>query len=125
MPPPELRTLHENFILQTAIYDRAARRWKNVLVGTWLAVSGLTWLTLMLAIAGMTLPQQTQFADLALHWLIPACGYLASALTFYQTLFGPQNRWLNYRAVVQELWNTAMLFRGGLPPFHDAAASQN
>lgn len=113
----EIDRLQHDYLRWASQFDEAACRWKRVYQGVWLAISGLTWTTLVLAIAGLALPYHTRYADLALHWLIPACSSVAGVLTVYQTLFGPRRRWLGYRAAVQGMWKTAMLYRARLPLF--------
>jgi ryanodine receptor 2 len=92
-------------------------RWKRRYQRAWLAGATLTWLTLLLAIAGQTLVYGRDLSDLMLRILIPVFGCTVTLLTVYQLAAAPQQRWLRYREAVHNLWNACILFRAKLPPF--------
>jgi ryanodine receptor 2 len=115
--PPSIADLNQDYLRRIRRYDLGAVRWKGRYQLAWLASTVLTLATLALTITALEFPGQQRFDDLCLHVLIPLFGYTVTALTVLQTVFGLQHRWLGYRAAVQGLWKTCMLYRVGLPPF--------
>jgi hypothetical protein len=122
--PASIAGLNQDYLRRIRLYDLGAMRWKGRYQATWLASTLLTLATLWLTIAALELPGQRRFADLCLHVLIPVFGYTVTALTLLQTVFGLQHRWLAYRAAVQGLWKTCMLYRAGLAPFDGRAPDE-
>jgi hypothetical protein len=122
--PARLADLNQEYLHRIRRYDQGAVRWKVRYQANWLASMVLTLATLWLTIAALELPGQHGFTDLCLHVLIPIFGYTVTALTVFQTVFGLQHRWLAYRAAVQGLWKTCMLYRAGLAPFDGRAPDE-
>jgi len=116
--PEELRSLNENFRKHLTHYEHLARRWKQRHQWSWMSNTILTWLSLLIVVAGLALDRR-EFADMVLYRLLPVFSFFGMSLTAFQLLVAPQRRWLSYRDAVQRLWNLAMFHRARLFPFHD------
>jgi hypothetical protein len=115
--------LNQRYLDRLRHFDRAAVRRKRAYQAVWMVIIVLTWLTLLLAIAGLAFPEQEWFRRVVLQWLIPAAGSAVTVLTVLQTTLGLRGRWLRYRAAAERLRRACMLYRAGVPPFAGAGAA--
>src|SRR5215831_21060283 len=112
--PTPLNDLYRSYL---ARYDAGAVQRKRGYLVLWMVITLTTWLTLLLAIAGMAAGHQAWLPDWVINRFLSVSGSVVVALTVLQTVLGLQARWLAYRGAAERLRRTCMLFRAGLPPF--------
>ena len=107
-------------------YDAAAIRYKRRLFTLWCVSMGLTWVPLMLAIAGLAGWLPTTWHNHILPMIIlPTTGFANALATITQLLFTYRGRWLKYRAATEHLRENCMRFRARLRPFHHDDAEKS
>jgi hypothetical protein len=131
METTNLNMLNDVYKEHLARYDKGAvqRKWARQVL--WTCITSLTWLTLLVAIIGVTIEHAPQLDhEQVMAWvrtfkrLISVFGVLVIGLTVAQTTLGLQGRWLAYRAAAENLRRNCMLFRCGLAPFNGPDAAQ-
>lgn len=125
MDSADLESLNRLYLERCREYDRQAVRWKRWFQVVWILATVLTMLALLLAIAALAWPRTGEPVPGLFYWLVPACNFAVTGLTILQTVLGLRDRWLSYRAAVQGLWTTCMLFRARSAPFDHADDAQN
>jgi hypothetical protein len=115
---PTPAQLNEQYLKQLRDYDSTAVRYKWWYQCLWTLTTFLTWITLLLAIAGLR-GLLGDSAFFVLHWVIPTAGVCVTGLTIAQTFMGLQGKWLKYRAVAERMRDACMRYRARLAPFHE------
>jgi hypothetical protein len=114
--------LNEQYLDRLRHYDQSAIRRKAWYQWIWIALTVLTWLTLLLAILGTAQFLPAWSSRLVLQGLIPVFSSAVTVLTLAQTVLRLRGKWLAARAAAECLKNAGMLYRFGLPPYHQADA---
>ena len=122
MTPPSPTPLNDLYRSYLEKYDTGAVRRKRGYLVLWMVITVTTWLTLLLAIAGMATGHQAWLPDWVINRFLSVSGSIVTGLTVVQTVLGLQARWLAYRGAAERLRRTCMLYRAGLPPFDAADA---
>ena len=123
-PATDPASLNADYLRLLHRFDGLAVRYKRHRQWVWNLATFLTWLTLILAIAGLANLLPETWVPAVLLAVIPGAGAGVSFLTLLQTAIGLQGRWLKYRAAAERLREGAMRYRACLPPYDrpDAAA---
>lgn len=127
-PIPSAAAVEAEYQERLSWCDRVAARYKIWFRLAWAAAVAASWLTLLSAIAAMTLEAQdpTKWAWLektVLHVIRPAGTLVVIGATTYQLLRRPRSRWRNARRSAEELRSECMRYRLGLPPYDGADAA--
>ena len=106
-------------------YDAEAMRYKRRLLTLWGVSMALTWVPLMLALAGLAGWLPTWFVDALRVVILPAAGLGNSLVTVAQLVSMFRGRWLKYRAATERLRENCMRFLPRLRPFTDDHAEKS
>ncbi len=112
-PPPSLQTEYQK---ARQHFDLQAHGYKRMYTRAWYAATLSVWLTLLLGIIGLALPEATDFHWFILKIAVPSASVIGITATCWQWC-GLRARWRNYRWAAEELGSTCMLFRLRLPPY--------
>jgi hypothetical protein len=114
-----LANLNGEYLQLSQRFGSRSTFWKGCYRFSWYAKSLLTWLTLLLAVIGVAWSNWPELGEFLLARAVPTFSFVGILLIGFELLVGPQHRWLTNRVAAQQLGKLAMLFRAGLPPFHD------
>lgn len=102
--------------------DKAAVKHKKIYQIIWFVATIASWITLLLAIIVLALPDIGEFYRVFLKWIVPLSSIVVITATLIQFFLSFRNRWRNYRRAAEELRTECMLYKVAAKPYEDEDA---